>query len=54
MLRNFYVDDMLMSTDSVKDGIQLVNEVNPNQLNVGLQRPNKFSNVKLYTILFSK
>ena len=28
--------------------------INPNQLNVGLQRPNKFSNVKLYTILFSK
>ena len=27
---------------------------NPKQLNVGLQRPNKFSNVKLYTLLFSK
>ena len=27
VLHNFYVDDMLMSTDSVKDGIQLANEV---------------------------
>ena len=27
VLRNFYVDDMLMSTDSMKDGIQLANEV---------------------------
>ena len=27
VLGNFYADDMLMSTDSVKDGIQLANEV---------------------------
>ena len=27
VLRNFYVDDMFTSTDSVKDGIQLANEI---------------------------
>ena len=37
-----------------QETIAVLKKFNLNQLNVGLQRPNKFSNVKLYTILFLK
>ena len=46
MLRNFYIDDELMSTDSVKDGIHLTNEVKEMLSRAGFDLPKWSSNCK--------